>query len=149
MQTRNPRLTPSASKTRAPTVAALPSIPKALLKPLPLSPADRRELKGLAHHLDPVIMIGDKGLSDSVMLETAAALKAHGLIKIRVMGDERDARLEMLSKLCDQLGCEKVQTIGKLLVVYRPKTEQLPKEHIPKKLQGAHEERGAKRKSSR
>jgi RNA-binding protein len=149
MQTRNPRLTSSASKARAPATASAPSIPKALLKALPLSPSDRRELKGLAHHLDPVIMIGDKGLSDAVMLETAAALKAHGLIKIRVMGDEREARLEILGKLCDQLGCEKVQTIGKLLVVYRPKTEQMPKEHIPKKLQGAQEERSLKRKSAR
>lgn len=117
---------------------------------LPLSAIDRKELKGLAHHLDPVVMIGDKGLSPAVLAEAEGALKAHGLIKIRVAGDDREARLAMLETLCAQLGCEKVQTIGKLLVVYRPKPEPAaPKEHVPKKQLAAAADRKALRKSAR
>lgn len=159
MQTRHSRLSPIQSairtaKSSAPRGALAraqlaESIPKALLKPLPLSAADRKELKAMAHHLDPVVMIGDKGLSPSVFSEIGGALKSHALIKIRVAGDDRDARLDMLAKICSQLACEKVQTIGKLLVVYRPKTVQAARDHIPKKLQGSEEDRGPRRKSSR
>jgi RNA-binding protein len=159
MQTRHSRLSPVQSAIRTaksasprgatPRAQSVESIPKAFLKTLPLSALDRRELKALAHHLDPVVMIGDKGLSPSVLLEIGAALKAHALIKIRVAGDEREARLDILTTLCDQLHCEKVQTIGKLLVVYKPKTAQTPREHVPKKLQGSEEDRGPRRKSSR
>ena len=116
---------------------------------LPLTPADRKSLKALAHHLDPVIMIGDNGLTPAVVTETERALKAHALIKIRVMGDDREARLDMLGSLCSELGCEKVQTIGKLLVVYRPKPEAPPKEHVPKKFQANAVERKVQRKSAR
>jgi RNA-binding protein len=159
MQTRHSRLSPVQSAIRsaktssargAPARAQVTeSIPKALLKPLPLSATDRKELKAMAHHLDPVVMIGDKGLSPSVLSEIAGALKSHALIKIRVAGDDRDARIEMLATICAQLACEKVQAIGKLLVVYKPKTVQAPREHIPKKLQGSEEDRGPRRKSSR
>ena len=159
MQTRHSRLSPvqtairtakSAAPRGAPSRApeAAP-IPKAFLIPLPLSSADRKELKALAHHLDPVVMIGDKGLSQSVLSEIGAALKSHALIKIRVSGDDREARMDMLSTICSQLACEKVQAIGKLLVVYKPKSIVSPKEHIPKKLQGSEEDRGPRRKSSR
>jgi RNA-binding protein len=159
MQTRHTRLNPVQSairsaKSAAPrgTAARAPEpapIPKAFLKPLPLTVADRTELKGLAHHLAPVVMIGDKGLSPSVLMEIGAALKAHALIKIRVAGDDREARLEMLGTICTQLACQKVQAIGKLLVVYKPKTVHMPREHIPKKLQGSEEDRAPGRKSSR
>jgi RNA-binding protein len=159
MQTRHTRLSPAraaiktaakSSPRNAParTVMVEP-VPKAHALPLPLSAADRKELKGLAHHLDPVVMIGDKGLSQTVLAEIGSALKAHALIKIRVSGDDREARMTMLDTICLQLGCEKVQTIGKLLVVYKPKPAQLAKEHVPKKLQGAEESRAPRRKSSR
>jgi RNA-binding protein len=159
MQTRHSRLSPVQSAIRTaksasprgapPRAQSVEAIPKAFLKTLPLSALDRRELKALAHHLDPVVMIGDKGLSPSVLLEIGAALKAHALIKIRVAGDEREARLDILTTLCDQLHCEKVQNIGKLLVVYKPKIAQTPREHVPKKLQGSEEDRAPRRKSSR
>lgn len=115
---------------------------------LPLSPADRKALKALAHHLDPVVMVGDAGLSAAVLAECERALKAHALIKIRVAGDDREARLAMLDTLSGQLGCEKVQAIGKLLVVYRPKPEAAAKEHVPKKQQGMEATRAPRRKST-
>ena len=57
-----------------------------------LSTAERKAHRAEAHHLDPVVMIGNDGLTPSVLKETDAALNAHGLIKIRVLGDDRAAR---------------------------------------------------------
>jgi RNA-binding protein len=57
-----------------------------------LTPAERKEHRALAHHLDPVVMIGGDGLTPAVLKEANAALSAHGLIKIRVLGDDRAAR---------------------------------------------------------
>jgi RNA-binding protein len=85
-----------------------------------LDPAQKKSLRAQAHHLDPVVIIGDSGLSESVIAETDRALSAHGLIKIRVHGDDRDQRLACLREICERLGCAPVQTIGKLLVVWRP-----------------------------
>jgi putative YhbY family RNA-binding protein len=101
---------------------------------LPLSTADRKELRASAHHLSPLVIIGDAGLTPGVMKEIAVALKAHALIKIRVVGDDREARVGMLEQITTELKCGAVQTIGKLLVIYKPKPEAKPKEHLPKKM---------------
>ncbi len=85
-----------------------------------LTPARRKELRAEAHHLDPVVMIGADGLTPAVAKETNAALAAHGLIKVRVLSDQRDLRDTLLSSLCDQLDAAPVQHIGKLLVLWRP-----------------------------
>jgi putative YhbY family RNA-binding protein len=85
-----------------------------------LTPAQRKQHRSAAHHLDPVVMIGADGLTDAVLKETDAALAAHGLIKVRVFSDDRDARAEMLDTLADRLGAAPVQHIGKLLVLWRP-----------------------------
>lgn len=84
-----------------------------------LSPATRRELRARAHHLDPVVSVAGNGLTSNVLKEIDVALKAHELIKIRVYGDDRDTRAAYLAEICAQLGCLSVQTIGKLLVVFR------------------------------
>lgn len=114
-----------------------PRTPLANLLPqslsLPLSVADRVLLKGHAHHLSPVVIIGDAGLTPSVLKEIATALKAHALIKVRVVGDDREARLSALNTITSELACAPVQTIGKLLVLYKPKPVAKPKEYLPKK----------------
>lgn len=92
---------------------------------LTLTPAERKAFKGDAHHLNPVVMIGGDGLTPAVIKETDLALKSHGLIKIRVFSDDRDARQTILQTLCDQLNAAPVQHIGKLLVVWRPPVEQV------------------------
>ncbi len=89
-----------------------------------LTPAERSELRSQAHGLNPVVMIGESGLTPAVIKETDAALNAHGLIKVRVFGDDREARLSYYETLCEQLGAAPVQHIGKLLVLYRPKKEK-------------------------
>ena len=85
-----------------------------------LTPAQRKEHRAEAHHLDPVVMIGNDGLTTAVAKEADAALNAHGLIKIRVLGDDRAAREQMFMQLADQLNAAPIQHIGKLLVLWRP-----------------------------
>jgi RNA-binding protein len=85
-----------------------------------LTPAQRKEHRSGAHHLDPVVMIGGEGLTAAVTKEVDAALKAHGLIKVRVFSDDREAREAMLAQLADELGAAPIQHIGKLLVLWRP-----------------------------
>ena len=89
-----------------------------------LTTAERRALRADAHHLDPVVMIGGDGLTPAVVKETDSALKAHGLIKVRVLGDDRAAREEIFAQLCDQLNAAPIQHIGKLLVIWRPIPEK-------------------------
>ena len=85
-----------------------------------LTPAQRKEHRAGAHHLDPVVHIGADGLTDAVVREVDGALAAHGLIKVRVLSDDRTARDAMLSALADRLGAAAIQHIGKLLVLWRP-----------------------------
>lgn len=95
-----------------------------------LTAVQRRYLRAQAHALYPVVMIGDAGLSDAVMREIDLSLKAHELIKIRVHGDDREARVAMLDRICADLNAAPVQHIGKLLLVYRP--AEKPKLSLPK-----------------
>jgi RNA-binding protein len=85
-----------------------------------LSPAERKEHRSSAHHLDAVVMIGNAGLTPAVEKEVDMALNAHGLIKIRVFSEDRAARELMLGTLTDKLGAAAIQHIGKLLVLWRP-----------------------------
>ena len=91
---------------------------------LKLTPAERSELRSQAHGLKPVVLIGDAGLTPAVMKEIDAGLNVHGLIKVRVFGDDRDARIGMYEAICAELGAAPIQHIGKLLVMYRPKKEE-------------------------
>jgi RNA-binding protein len=89
-----------------------------------LTTAERRAFRADAHHLDPVVMIGGDGLTPAVIKETDSALKAHGLIKVRVLGDDRAAREVIFAQLCEELSAAPIQHIGKLLVLWRPLPEK-------------------------
>ncbi|EWS66156.1 RNA-binding protein [Hydrogenophaga sp. T4] len=89
-----------------------------------LTPAQRKVHRADAHHLDPVVLVGGDGLSPSVKKEIDNALKAHGLIKVRVFSDDRAARELMLKTLADELDAAPIQHIGKLLVLWRPMPEK-------------------------
>lgn len=90
-----------------------------------LTPAQRKVHRAEAHHLDPVVLIGGDGLTAAVKKEVDAALKAHGLIKVRVFSDDRTAREEMLKALAEELDAAPIQHIGKLLVLWRPVPEKV------------------------
>ena len=82
-----------------------------------LTPAQRKEKRSDAHHLDPVVLVGGDGLTPNVVKEVDNALNSHGLIKVRVFSDDRAAREGMLAILSDQLSAAPIQHIGKLLVL--------------------------------
>jgi putative YhbY family RNA-binding protein len=86
-----------------------------------LTVQQRKVHRAEAHHLDPVVMIGNDGLTPNVRKEIDAALNAHGLIKVRVLGDDRVQREAMYQSLAEELGAAPIQHIGKLLVLWRPK----------------------------
>ena len=89
-----------------------------------LTPAQRKDHRSEAHHLDPVVMVGGDGLTANVKKEVDAALNAHGLIKVRVFSDDRVAREVMFQTLADELSAAPIQHIGKLLVLWRPMPEK-------------------------
>lgn len=80
-------------------------------------------MRARAHHLHPVVMIGEAGLTPPVLAEIDLALKSHELIKIRVLGDDRRRRRSLIGDICNALGAQPVQRIGKILVVFRPRPE--------------------------
>jgi putative YhbY family RNA-binding protein len=89
-----------------------------------LTPSERKVHRANAHHLSPVVMIGQEGLTESVTKEVDAALNSHSLIKIRVLGDDRTAREQMFISLAETLSAAPIQHIGKLLVLWRPSLEK-------------------------
>jgi putative YhbY family RNA-binding protein len=98
-----------------------------------LSIAERKAHRAEAHHLDPVVMIGSDGLTPAVKKETDAALNAHGLIKIRVLGDDRAQREAIYQELANDLNAAPIQHIGKLLVLWRPKPAKVRAEDEDRK----------------
>ena len=90
---------------------------------LELSPHERRALRAKAHHLHPVVTIGQHGLTPTVLTEIDLALNAHGLIKVRVFLDDREERELLLVEIADGLDAAPVQHIGKLFVLWRPQPE--------------------------
>ena len=95
-----------------------------------LTPSQRKEKRAEAHHLSPVVMIGNEGLTRAVVKEIDLALKAHGLIKVRVFSDNHATRDAYLASIVEDLHAAPIQHIGKLLVLWRP---ILPKEPSEKK----------------
>jgi RNA-binding protein len=96
-----------------------------------LSPVQRKALKARAHSLHPVVMIGAKGLTDTVLREIDANLRSHELIKVKVASDERDERESYLAQICEALQAAPVQHIGKILVLYRENPDAPPVEAPP------------------
>ena len=88
---------------------------------LPLSTKRRSELRAEAHRLNPVVLIGDKGLTDEVVAEIDRALAAHELVKVRAAVAAREQRDIWLEAICERLQAHPVQQIGKVFVIYREK----------------------------
>ncbi|WP_372965855.1 ribosome assembly RNA-binding protein YhbY [Marinobacter sp.] len=92
-----------------------------------LSAEQRREYRAIAHNLKPVIIVGDKGLSEGLQEELDRALNDHELIKIKVASQDREARQEAIEELCKNSKAELVQTIGKIAVILRRAKKPNPK----------------------
>jgi putative YhbY family RNA-binding protein len=111
----------------------------------PLTPAERRALRAKAHHLQPVVIVGQHGLSPAVLHEVDLALDKHELIKVRVFSDDRAAREELLEKLCAEMECAAVQHLGKVFVLWREGPEQPAPPPPPRREPKAAKKSGAKR----
>lgn len=85
----------------------------------PLTPIQRQHLKSLAHMRQPVVMIGNHGLTAAVLKEIELALQSHELIKIKAASNELETRRSWMAEICAATGASPVQQIGKILVVYR------------------------------
>ena len=94
----------------------------------PITPARLRELRAKAHHLHPVVRVGQHGLTPAVIREIDVNLRAHELIKVRVFSEARDERRALLERICAAVDAAPVQQIGKLLVLWRPAPESKPAE---------------------
>ena len=91
--------------------------------PVHLTPRERTALKGRAHALEPIVQVGQAGLTDAVVAETDRALAAHELIKVRVGGADRSERTDMIEQLCARTDAAAVQSVGKIVVLWRPREE--------------------------
>ena len=85
-----------------------------------LSESERRALRGRAHALKPVVMIGQAGLSAAVLAEIERALDDHELIKIKARVGDRKVRNALFETACANLGAVLIQRIGNVAVLYRP-----------------------------
>jgi RNA-binding protein len=92
-----------------------------------LSIQERKRLRQIGHALNPVVMLGDKGLTESVVEELNRALNDHELIKVKVTGEDREARAATITKIANVTGAEVVQTIGKIALLYKKAAKQNPK----------------------
>ena len=110
-----------------------------------LSTAEQQTLRARAHALSAVVMISDKGLSDTVLKEIDRNLTAHELVKIRVFSDGRPERDAFLAEICAKLNAAPVQHIGKILVVFRKRPVVLPPAKVSAKPEPVLKTRAAKR----
>lgn len=97
---------------------------------MPLSPSQKRYLRGLAHSLKPVIMTGNKGVTPALIKEFSNALDQHELVKVK-LGDDRDERKAHIAELGEGAKAELVQSIGRVACFYRRNEEQ-PKLALPR-----------------
>ncbi len=89
-----------------------------------------QHLKGVAHPLKPVVLLGNNGLTEAVVAEIDYALNHHELIKVKIPTDDRETKALIVDAICRETKSEKVQVIGKTLVIYRESAEK--KIRIPK-----------------
>ncbi len=97
---------------------------------MPLLKHQIKYLTSLTHNLKPVVMIGQKGITENILKELEIALDFHELVKIKIAGDDRDERAEIIEKLIDKSSADVVQKMGKTLSLYR-KNNSKPKITLP------------------
>ncbi|WP_019555915.1 ribosome assembly RNA-binding protein YhbY [Thiomicrorhabdus arctica] len=96
-------------------------------QPEKLTNNQKKYLRGIAHGLNPMIMIGANGVTESLMAELESTLAHHEILKIKIASADRDERKEIVQHLVKESGALLVQTIGKICVIYRQNDEtELP-----------------------
>ncbi len=90
----------------------------------------KKFLRGLAHHLNPVILVGSKGITEGLLAELDSTLSHHELVKVKINAGDRDERKAAIDEMVAATGAELVQTIGKVCVLYRPNPDKKPADRI-------------------
>ena len=93
---------------------------------MPIDKDTRRDLRGLAHHLNPVVTVAEKGLTENVLAEIERALSDHELIKVKLAIADRDVRAGVRAAICGHTGAESVADIGKVAVLFKPNPSAKP-----------------------
>lgn len=101
-----------------------------------LSIHERKRLRQIGHALNPVVMVGSQGLTENVIEETHRALNDHELIKVKIAGEDRDARAAVIDALVEATGAESVQKIGKIVLLYKKAAKQ--NQHLSNLVRFAH-----------
>ena len=92
-----------------------------------LSIQERKRLRQIGHALNPVVMLGGQGLTESVIEETNRALNDHELIKVKIVAEDREARAALIEEIAQATDAQIVQTIGKIVLLYKKAPKQNPK----------------------
>lgn len=96
-----------------------------------LTTAQQKFLRSHAHHLSPVVWVGASGVTEALLNELSLTLDTHELIKVKLLNDDREQRQVMIEALLAASGAQKVQSIGKVLILYRANAKQ-PKIKLPR-----------------
>lgn len=91
---------------------------------MPLTSATKKQYRAIAHHLNPVVIVSENGLSEGLITEVDRALTDHELIKVRISVADRESKGLLIEEICQQTQAELVQTIGKMAVLFRKSAEQ-------------------------
>ena len=95
-----------------------------------LNEHQKKYLRGLGHQLKPLIMVGDAGLSESLLAEYESTLSHHELIKVRIRVGDRDARDAIIDKLCTDSSAILVQRVGNVALLFRQNLKKKPEKRI-------------------
>ena len=94
--------------------------------PVSLTSRERAHLKSRAHALEPIVQVGQGGVSEAVAAELDRALTAHELIKVKINGTDRDVRQEIIEAICGRTDAVAVYKVGKIVVLWRPAPKEDP-----------------------
>ena len=88
---------------------------------------DKKQLRAIGHNLKPVIIVGQKGISETLLAETNRSLNDHELIKVKLASSDRDTRKKQIEAICESCKAELVQSIGKVALLFRKNSRPNPK----------------------
>ena len=92
-----------------------------------ISTADKKHYRTIAHNLNPVVIVGDKGLTENLLEELNRAIHDHELIKVKLSVGDRDAKKAIIEQICQQFDALLVQSIGHIILLYRTAKKPNPK----------------------
>ncbi len=94
---------------------------------MPLAQDQKKRFRQIGHHLKPVVMVADKGLTKNILAELERAIEDHELIKVKLAVLDRENKQALIDAICNESGAELVQSIGKIALIYRAAKKPNPR----------------------